>query len=128
VIFHKLRQIACLFLTMSSVSFASVPLLTITPIYKAPTLLANNSFTAAVYQVTNNTSSLSTFYMQPISGITQNITNTGACSNPIVLRQGQSCLLNLRIIGSQLPPKVTAGPVICNNAFACSQPGTKYVD
>ena len=105
--------------------YAAAPLLSIIPVVKAPTQLANTSFTVAMYQVTNNTQTLHQFKMQPIQGVTQVTTTAGACSNPITLNSGQSCSLNLHISGNQMPPAIKGGPVVCNNSpnpFACSQP------
>lgn len=104
---------------------AATPIVSITALYKAPTQLAPNSFTAAVYQVTNNASTVSSFVLQPIPGVTQVTNLPGACQNPIVLTQNQSCLLNLRITGQGIAELTQSGPIICQNAnrpIACSQP------
>lgn len=112
-------------LIFSANLFAAQPILSIVALYKAPSQLAPNSFTAAVYQVTNNTSSLTSFAMKAIAGVTQVTNLPGACQNPIQLNQGQSCQLNLRIQGNKLASNLTSGPIICNNApqpLSCSQP------
>ncbi len=105
--------------------FAASPILNIAAVVKAPRSLPSNTSAEAVYRITNNTSKLHSFVMQNIRGITQITTTTGACSNPISLNKGQSCLLNLRIRGNEIPPKIQSGPVVCNNnanPFGCSQP------
>ncbi len=110
---------------LANQAWSSKPILSITVNTTAPRTLPANVSGRASYTVTNNTSTLSSFVMQPILGITQMPFPAPACSNPIVLSQGQSCLLNLSINGSQIPHSVTAGPVICNNhpnPLACAQP------
>lgn len=105
--------------------FAGGPLISIIPIFKAPEYLASNSFGAAIYQITNNTKTLHSFAMRPIQGVTQVTSTAGACSNPILLGYGQSCFLNLNIMGNQMAEALIGGPIICNNSsqpFACSQP------
>lgn len=110
-------------IVVATISRAGQPLLSIVAVYKAPTTLATNSFTAAVYKITNNSPALSTFTLQPIQGISQVTTTAGACSNPIRLTQGQSCNLNLRIMGNSLPARITSGPVVCSSSpYGCSQP------
>ena len=110
--------------------FAGQPLLTIAAVYKAPSTLARNSFTAAVYQVTNNSKTISSFAMKSIPGVTQVTSFAGACGNPIALNFGQSCQLYLRVTGSQVGSAIKGGPVICNNVpnpLACSQPSISDV-
>ena len=110
---------------VSTETLASSALLSIKVIKPAPLTLARNDSAGSVYQVTNRTKSLRNFVMQSIPGITQITTTTGACSNPILLNQGESCLLNLRIRGNQIPKTIIGGPVLCNNnpsPFACSKP------
>ena len=121
---HLLRFFTCLlfFIVAIPAVAASQPMLSITALYKAPTTLAKNSFAAAVYQITNH-ASVTSFTMQPIQGVTQITTTANACSNPIHLAQGQSCNLNLRLIGSQMPNSIVAGPVICAaGPYGCNQP------
>ena len=118
----------CVLMFGSVASCAASALLNIAVVTAAPKTLASNESAAAVYRVTNNTRSLTSFVMQPIPGITQITTTTEACSNPIILKQGQSCLLNLRIRGNQILKKTAGGPIICNSrspSFGCSQPANK---
>lgn len=112
----------------STFAEASMPLLSITPTFKAPTQLLSNSYAAAIYQVTNNTKTITSFKMQPISGVTQITNLAGACADPIILTQGQTCSLYLRINGSQMGLVLSGGPVVCNNSpnpLACSQPSAE---
>lgn len=117
-------------LLCSTTLFAAQPLLTIAAVYKAPATLARNSFTAAVYQVTNNTTGLNSFVMKQIPGVTQVTSIAGACQNLMNLNVGESCFLYLNITGSQVVGSIKSGPVICNNApnpFACVQPNAQDV-
>lgn len=102
-----------------------MPIVTVKSIYKAPSQIAPNSFTAAIYRVTNNTKKTHTFSMQYLPGVTQVTTLPGACQNPIVLGIGASCLLNLRITSEHMTSTLNSGPVICldssRNIF-CSKP------
>ena len=114
-----------LILCCSSKIMAAQPLLSVSALYKAPARLASNSFTSAMYLVTNNTKTLTSFTMQPIQGVTQITTVPGACGNPIVLSYGQSCQLDLQLVGSKISKILNSGPVICNTAsqpMSCSQP------
>jgi hypothetical protein len=109
---------------------SSKPLFQLDVITQAPNHIASNQSASAAYTVTNNTSNTRTLVMQAIPGITQITTTTGACPNPIVLNTGQSCLLNLRINGAQIPSHITTGPIVCQvksgtntpNPYLCSQP------
>lgn len=115
--------IGCILFLVLKIGFAGQPLLSIVAVYPAPKTLATNSFTAAVYKITNNAPTLSTFSMQPIQGVSQITTTAGACSNPIQLNQGQSCNLNLRIMGSAVATHISGGPIICKSSpYGCSQP------
>ena len=108
-------------------SALATPLLAIAVVTKAPNELPQNRTAEAVYQITNNTHTLNSFVMKPIQGVTQITTTTGACAAPITLSYGQSCLLNLRIRGNEMPASISGGPVVCNNVpnpMGCSQPTT----
>ena len=115
-----MKFIKILVTVFSANIYAAQPLVTITPLFKAPATLASNSFSAAMYLVTNNTKTLTSFVMQANPGVEQVTNIPGACGNPITLNYGESCQLDLKIVG-----KVSGGPVICNNApkpLSCSQP------
>ena len=113
---------------LSASGFAAQPLFQISSVKKAPSALAHNASASAVYSVKNNTNRTRTLMMQPIQGITQITTTTGACKSPFTLAPGALCLLNLRINGEKLPPIVSAGPTVCNNSpnpSLCSQPSAQ---
>ena len=112
---------------------ATVPAFGITPTSPTAMLLPANSSAIVQYQVTNQTQISRTLTIQPITGINQINTGIGICPSPFVLAPQQSCLLTLQVNGSQIPPRITGGPVVCktqgpgnNNPdpFLCSQPET----
>lgn len=94
-------------------------------------LLGNGSATIP-YLVTNNTRITRTLTSVLSSGITQiNLGNPGECPTPFTLQQGASCIMNLKVDGSQIPAQVSGGPIVCKtkgngdnspNPFLCSQP------
>lgn len=111
-----------------SLVFATGPIVSITPITK-PTSVASNGLTSASYLVTNNSSTISQFELQPTTGVLQITGGSRVCQNPIVLNgRGSSCQLNLQIDGSQIQSGAILGPVICNHSpqpLGCSQPSAQ---
>ena len=90
--FLSLQRIACIMMMgLSSYAYCAKPILNINAQFLPPAHLKAGLSTAAIYQVTNNSKSLTTFKLQPIPGVTQITTGAGACSNPIVLNYQQSC-------------------------------------
>jgi photosystem II stability/assembly factor-like uncharacterized protein len=79
------------------------------PILQVPA----NATATLQYQVTNNSKNTRTISMVPISGINQLTTGSGVCGSPFVLAPGKSCLLSLQLSGSQLPPRISDGPIVC---------------
>lgn len=106
-------------------AFATDPILSITPITK-PTSVASNGVTSASYLITNNSTTITNFLLQPVTGVLQTTGGSKVCPNPILLNgKGSSCQLNLQIDGSQIRFGAILGPVICNNnpqPLGCSQP------
>ena len=120
-----LQRITCIMMMgLSSYAHAAKPILSINAQFLPPAHLKSGLSTAAIYQVTNNSKTVTTFKLQPIPGVKQITTGAGACSNPIVLNYQQSCTLNLNISGNQ--SILRGGPVICKNGSlaGCSQPQT----
>ena len=120
---YRWLQLLIIYGVLVTNGFAAQPLLTVVALYKPPLTLASNSFSAAIYQITNN-SKVPSFVMQPIKGVTQVTNLAGACQNPIQLGQHQSCQLFLRFEASQISGLVNASPVICPSAAggSCSRP------
>lgn len=108
----------------------SKPLYTIAAIQQAPTSIASNQSAVASYRVTNNTKTDKTLVIKAIAGVTVVTTTSDACSWPIELGPGASCILNLTINGPDIPGSIIGGPVVCKvvpnttqvNNGACSQP------
>lgn len=111
---------------------ATQPKFSIIPTTSTNVLIPRDNFQVVQYRVTNNTKITRTLTMKPIPGITQNTIGPGFCGNPFTLAHGESCLLTLPIIASQLQThRISGGPVICKtqsdsdnspNPFLCSQP------
>lgn len=116
-------KIALIYFIWMINGYAAQPLMSVVALYKPPTELASNRFSAAIYQLTNN-SKVTSFIMQPIKGLTQVTNLAGACQNPIQLGQHQSCQLFLRFEGSQMNGFLNANPVICPTGAggSCSRP------
>ena len=111
-----------------SVVFATAPILSIVPITQ-PTSVASNGMTSASYLVTNNSSTITNFLLQPASGVLQVTGGSQVCQNPIILNgRDSSCQLNLQIDGSKISSGANLGPIICNNSqqpLGCSQPAAQ---
>lgn len=123
MIFTRILAI-CLSL-YSTFIFATGPLVSIVPINK-PTSVARNGMTSGSYLLTNNSSTITSFALQPVPGVIQITDGSQVCKNPITLNgRGSTCQLNLQFIGSQIKSGVNLGPTICNNSpkpLACSLP------
>lgn len=100
------------------------PLFLVTPSISAPSSIFSGQQTAAVYQVTNNTSATlnRTFNdiglgQMPVgvSADTNSVSSsyTQYCPNPFTLAPGASCLLKVDLSGAGLPSGITFGPVVC---------------
>ena len=118
----RLIGIGILILMLSPIGYTGQPVFGLSVITKAPYNVAHNASASAVYSVTNNSTHTHTLAMLPLAGITQITTTTGACPASATLTSGQSCLLNLRINGFNLPLKTLSGPVVCQVEGSCQQP------
>ena len=101
----------------------------IVPTTSTAMLMPSNSSAMIKYQVTNNTALTRTLTMKPIQGVSQVTGDAGLCSNPFILAPNQSCTLTFQVNGSQMPPRISGGPVVCKtngdntpDPFLCSQP------
>ncbi len=120
-----------IFLTTSMLHATTQPKFTIIPTTPTTITMASTDTATVQYNVTNKTKITRTLTMVPIEGISPITTGPGYCANPFTLAQNQSCLLTLQLNGSQLPRRVSGGPVICKtngpgdnspDPFLCSQP------
>ena len=102
---------------------AGRPLWTLTPLTQTTITLAANDTATVSYQVTNQSRKTRTLAMKAIPGVTQ-VTTSGNCPTPFVLRYQQSCLLNLSINGGALKGNIQGGPIVCQqgNQNQCYQP------
>ena len=118
----------------TALNAAAQPLFEIIPLTPSDLQLGRNQVVTVQYRVTNKTSLTRSLTMQPVVGITQQISGDNYCDNPFTLTTNQSCLLSLSIDGSMLSPSVRNVPVICktqNNGydspdpFLCSRPSAQ---
>ncbi|KTC68936.1 transmembrane protein [Legionella birminghamensis] len=84
------------------------------------------------YRLVNHSKTAHKLQMVPVTGITQLIEGKNSCEQPISLPAGKSCILNLKIIGSELPKAIHTGPLLCQfdsddsaNPSFCVQPLAK---
>lgn len=127
----KIAKISWIWLILSAHSLYAIPIFNIVAVCQAPKTLAFNATGTASFLITNNSSITRTLTMVPIAGVQQVVASPGACTIPFTLAPGQSCLLQLKLIGSQMAPHTIGGPNICktigplNNSpdsFLCSFP------
>jgi len=108
----------------SQAVFTIIP--TSSPIISLPI----NGVATLDYTVKNHTKISRMLTMVPIQGITQVITDAGACAQPFTLEPNQSCTLRLSISGRQINNQTIGGPSVCKtqadnltaDPFLCSQP------
>ncbi|WP_244915971.1 IPT/TIG domain-containing protein [Legionella worsleiensis] len=104
---------------------AGKPLWTFEPLTATTIAVPANGTATVQYRITNQSKKIHTLSMRPIRGITQITSGLNVCGNTFVLRNKNSCVLSLRINGSQLSSSITGGPVVCqkSNQNQCYRPG-----
>jgi hypothetical protein len=121
----KFFLVSMLSLFLSQNINAAQPLWTIIPSPSGSNIISIgiNDIATINYIVTNKSNKNHTLFMQPITGISQNI-SSGNCPNPFNLQFNQSCRLALTVKASELPKNVNSGPIICDNnsPLQCYQP------
>ena len=102
---------------------AGAPLITFSPLTPTTLTLPVNEEAIVLYQVTNQSVIVHGFQMQPIQGI-ELVSGSGRCGDPFVLGSQQSCILGLRLLGSEIPANITSGPIVCiaGNPLQCWSP------
>lgn len=102
------------------------PLITLTPQTATALTVPANGTAVVRYLVTNQSAQLQQYAMVPIQGVNQVEQGGGRCPQLIVLApQGGTCVLELQVVGSQLPAGgVSGGPVLCRQGAPtqCYQP------
>lgn len=137
---QKSLLITSILMLGSSMIYAAEPKFSIVPAegYVTSILLPSNFTEVVIYQITNNTKLTRTLTMVPMTGVSQTqaagMSGANSCANPFTLAPRQSCLLELIINGSQIPPSGSkGGPVICKtkgsndnspDPLLCSKPKT----
>ncbi|MFA6302357.1 MAG: hypothetical protein WC627_04380 [Legionella sp.] len=111
---------------------ASTPAWTFTPLTPTTQLVPANSSVGIKYLITNQSHKLHTLNMKAIPGITQVDLDKKSCSKPLqVLQPGASCVLDLQVLGYDLPRPIQGGPVLCQQATTpqCYRPeADKVID
>ena len=106
-------------LTMTS--WAQIPVIGFQPLTPTSLTLADNAEANVQYRLTNLSVQARTLTMTPIAGIAV-LAGAGLCTQPVTLAPQASCVLSLRLIGSQMGSGVSGGPIVCWTALACAQP------
>lgn len=114
---------------MITTAQAGTPLWTFAPLTATNIVVLANGTATVQYRVTNQSSRPHTLEMQPIQGITQNVTGSGICGNPFVLPGKGSCILSLQIDGSQLTSPIEDGPIVCQqgSTLQCYRPSAANI-
>ena len=105
---------------------AGTPLWTFSPLTATQVAVQENSTVTIQYRVTSQTNRSHTLVMTPIPGVTQVTTGQDICGSVFVLStKGRSCILSLRINGSQLTRPINDGPIVCQQGLIneCYRPG-----
>ena len=130
--YSKFRKINLIFfigllLSLALPIYASTPVWTFTPLTPTNLSIDLDSIATVQYRVTNQSKVTHTLTMQPIAGINQ-ITTAGFCANPFELAYQQSCILNLQIVGANLPANVNDGPLVCQiSSLSCYKPSPQNI-
>jgi len=110
---YRLSLGILLFVPGDLVLASNTPAFRLLPTTNTAMLLPANSSAIVQYQVTNQTLNTRTLTIQTITGISQTTSGLGDCSSPFTLAPQQSCLLTLQVNGSQIPARISGGPVVC---------------
>jgi hypothetical protein len=118
-----------LLLTITTLSYASAPAWTFTPLTATTISVPSNDTATVQYTVTNQSSRVHTLSMQSIQGITQITTGLGICGNPLILTAKASCTLSLQVNGSQLTSPINDGPIVCEqgSTLQCYRPASRNI-
>ena len=120
-----------LIFSLSALLHAGIPVWRFTPLTPTSIFLPANSTATIQYQVTNESRKSHSLVMTPITGITQETTGAGICSNPFRLAsRGSSCTLSLQVNGHQLTHAIKDGPIVCEqggSTLECYKPSPSHV-
>lgn len=109
------------------------PILTFIPTTPTTLQVPANGVATVQYRIINPTAITRTLAMVPIVGIRQNTAEAGFCADPFILSPNESCLLTLKLDGSQVPARIALGPLVCKtkskidnspNPLICAQPNS----
>lgn len=97
------------FMGLSGCAFASTPALQLKPMTETKILISPNEIKKVKYIVINKSNKSLTLGMKSIPGVVQD-TSDGNCNSPFILKQNESCVLNLEIIGKLVKTNYSGGP------------------
>ncbi len=125
----KNKILMVLLSTSGTLSYASTPLWTFTPLTATTLSVPSNDTATVQYSVTNQSSRVHTLSMKSIQGITQITSGLGICGNPFTLQSKASCTLSLLVDGSQLTSPINDGPIVCeqSSALQCYRPASRDI-
>jgi hypothetical protein len=120
----KITKLFFATLSISTASFAGSPLWTFTPTTATSVIFPVNLTSSIVYTVANQSSRSHQLVIKPIPGVTQ----VGSCILAPKGQSGDTCTLNLSVIGSPLPATgISGGPSVCqSNSDGTPNPGQCY--
>ncbi|CDZ78860.1 D-alanyl-D-alanine carboxypeptidase precursor [Legionella massiliensis] len=110
--FQRNAVIASLLFGISWVANA-MPTYSIEAVSRAPFQLSQDAIASAQYKVTNNERTARILTLARVPGLLTKVSGVGACQDPFILGPGESCLLGLELIASQLGGGIHDGPVVC---------------
>ena len=103
---------------------AQLPLVVFTPLTATTITVPIDGVQTVEYELRNASNHALALVMNPIAGIHQ-VSSTGRCPSPFTLLPASSCVLELRVVGSEIAGAgVIGGPVVCvvSNPLMCYQP------
>lgn len=125
----KNKVMVGLLLLVTTISYASAPLWTFTPLTATTIAVPANDTATVQYTVTNQSNKVHTLAMQSMQGVTQATTGLGICGNPFILPAKASCTLSLQVSGSQLTSPINDGPLVCeqHSQLQCYRPAATNI-
>ncbi|MBN8480632.1 MAG: hypothetical protein J0L88_03470 [Xanthomonadales bacterium] len=106
---------------LSMTAWAQVPVIEFEALTPTTLTLPDGAEANVQYRLTNRSLRPRTWTMMPIPGISV-LAGAGLCPQPSTLAPLASCVLSLRLVGSQMGSGVHGGPIVCWEQFACARP------
>ena len=106
-------------------AFAATPLWSFSPLTPTTIVVPIDGEDTVSYTVQNNAQTLYQLLLTPIMGVYQVTSGLDRCASPFLLPPNGSCILELRVIGSEIASGgIHGGPDVCvaTNPLICYQP------